>query len=336
MAKAEENKKPEEYITEKEPYVFARPWHSEFPPMIVVSITNVCNLECTHCFHKEFKKRDDYHATNLEFGIWEKVCKETAEWPGVVMNFGTDGEPLCHPRFLDMLRLAREYKITPINITTNGVLMNGAFNEAIVKENLTDVMNISLDAVNPETFKKIRGGDLSKVVSNVNDLIERRNRAESPMKIQVNIIDQPDAAAEVEEFRRVWGDKVDNVMVRTYYDATAVTGQTGKNITGKQKEFDEIERWPCQQLWRRFNIGDDGTARFCVDDWFNKTRIGDLREESIAGIWTGEAYNRLRHIHISGEYREIPYCAKCTEWQGMRWDYDYFTALEKMLGKKLV
>lgn len=323
-------------IIEQPPFVFAKEWHKHFPPMLVVSITNVCNERCVHCYYKEFIKRPEYRKSFLNWEIWEKICEETGQWPEVILNFGTDGEPLLHPDLLNMLRLARQHSIAPINITTNGTLMNDAFNKTIVEENLIDVMNISLDAFRQETYKKIRGGSLKKVVNNVYNLIRYRNQTSGSLKIQVNIIDQPEARDEVEDFKTYWEQYVDNVLIRTYYDATSVTGQTGPNMTGKQEKFEDVERWPCQQLWRRFNIADDGTVRFCVDDWFNTTKIGHLEHQSIAEIWTGEAYNRLRHLHIAGHYPQIPYCAKCTEWQGMKWNYDYFTAMSKLLGKDVL
>ncbi|MHC4322418.1 MAG: radical SAM protein, partial [Planctomycetota bacterium] len=109
-----------EYITERESYVFQKPWHGQFPPMLVVSITNVCNLRCVHCYYSKFVKLPSYRPNMLPWKIWEKICEETSHWPGVILNFGTDGEPLMHPRFLDMLRLARKNSIYPVNITTNG------------------------------------------------------------------------------------------------------------------------------------------------------------------------------------------------------------------------
>ncbi|MFA5089617.1 MAG: radical SAM protein [Candidatus Omnitrophota bacterium] len=319
-----------EMVIERPPFIFAKPWHRHFPPMIVVSITNVCNLRCIHCYYSKFSKLTNYHKSVLPWGIWEKICKEAGQWPGVIMNFGTDGEPFLHPRFIDMLRFARKCNISPVNVTTNGTV--GKFNRAIIEESLVDVINISLDAYTAETYKKIRGGDFERVIGNVNNLIGLRNLVNSPIKIQVNIIDQPAARDELKNFKKHWGKIVDNVLVRDYYDATSVLGETGPDITGRQKKFKPIQRWPCQQLWRRFNISDDGIVRFCVDDWFNKTKIGDLRTQSISEIWTSKEYDRLRHIHIKGQFHRIPYCFKCTEWQGMRWDYDYFTAIKKMLG----
>ena len=49
-----------------------------------------------------------------------------------------------------------------------------------------------------------------------------------------------------------------------------------------------------------------------------------------------ESYNKLREYHLNGEQHKNKYCADCTEWQGMTWDYDYFVAMEKMLGEKFL
>jgi MoaA/NifB/PqqE/SkfB family radical SAM enzyme len=318
--------------TEDSEYGFALDWHRHFPPMLVISITNVCNLKCTHCYYTKFSKLQTYHRNMLPWSIWTRICDETSNWKNVILNFGTDGEPLCHPRFLDMVRYARKRGIWPINLTTNGLLMTEGFVQAVCEENLVDVINVSIDAATGETYQKIRGGNFDRVTANVRKLIEARNRTGATMKIQVNFIDQPESNSELDLFRRQWEGKADQILIRTYYDATSVTGETGPNITGKQKTFEQVDRWPCQQFWRRFNISDDGMARFCVDDWFNRTKIGDLNHSTISEIWTSRAYDDLRRQHLQNRFDENPYCAKCSEWQGMRWDYDYFLAMQKLLG----
>lgn len=308
----------------------------DFPPMAVVSIVNICNLKCIHCHYSKFIKHPKYQANMMGWDIWTKICDEMADYPGTVLNLGTDGEPLIHKRFVDMMRYARDKNIYPINMTTNGVLLQGNLAETIIREKLLDVINVSLDAFSEEKYRYIRGGSHQKVYDNVQGLIELRNRLNPTIKIQVNIIDQTEVREEIEAFVEYWEPQVDNVLVRTYYDATHVIGATGPNITGKQEEFEPVERWPCQQFWRRFNIADDGVVRFCVDDWYNKSKIGDIRKSTIKEIWQSEQYDQLREWQLASQFNKIPYCAKCTEWQGMKWDYDYFVAMEKMLGKKLL
>lgn len=318
-------------------YGFASEKHREFPPMVVVSIVNICNLRCVHCYYSKFVEQPGYHPNMMEWDIWTKICDEMSAHPWSVLNLGTDGEPLAHKAFADMMRYAKAKRIYPVNLTTNGLLLREEMARAIIRDGLCDVVNISLDAFSPEKYRAVRGCDAYEtVVENTHRIIDMRNRWNPAVKIQVNIIDQPEVREELPAFVAYWEPRVDNVMVRTYYDATAVQGETGPNMTGKQLDFESVPRWPCQQFWRRFNIGDDGTARFCVDDWYNKSKLGDLHDSTIKGIWQGAEYERLRRLHLEGAQAQIPYCAKCTEWQGMKWDYDYFSAMGKMLGKKLL
>ncbi|SVD84192.1 uncharacterized protein METZ01_LOCUS437046, partial [marine metagenome] len=199
----------------------------------------------------------------------------------------------------------------------------------IIEENLLDTINISLDAFTPETFVKIRGGRIEtyhEIHDNIINIYKLKEQINPKIKIQVNIIDQPDAAHEIDDFKKYWEDKVDQVMVRTYYTATAVTGGTGLDITGDQK-FEKVDRWPCTLFWRRITVTDDGGIQYCIDDWHHKSKLGHLDQNSIQEIWQSSKYNELRNYHLKGEQHKNPYCADCTEWQGMSWDYDYFIAM---------
>ena len=309
----------------------------EFPPMVVVSITNMCNQRCVHCHWPTFSEKPDYVAKQMPWPVWTRVIDEMAAHPWSILNLGTDGEPMIHRRFLDMMRYCKSRGVGPTNITTNAILLTPDKAEIILKEGLLDVINVSLDAFTEATYQKIRQSPMfNKVTANVNAAIELRDKLGSATKIQVNIIDQPEAHDEIPDFVAYWEPRADNVMVRTYYDSTHVTGKPGPNITGKQKQFEKVERWPCQQFWRRINLAEDGEVRYCVDDWYNGSKLGHVMDESLKSIWQSATYDKYRNLHLQGRQSENPFCAECTEWQGMRWDYDYFTAMEKMLGQKLL
>jgi radical SAM protein with 4Fe4S-binding SPASM domain len=64
------------------------------------------------------------------------------------------GEPLLHPRILDMVRLARENGIVP-NLTTNGNLLDGEMAVALKEAGLGQVQ-ISLNGVTDDTNRKTR------------------------------------------------------------------------------------------------------------------------------------------------------------------------------------
>lgn len=307
-------------------YGFPRERDREFPAMVVASITNVCNLKCVHCFSKDYMKLPGYVPTFLDFDLYRRFVDEIGEHPGTILNFGTDGEPLLHPRFLDMLRHARARNVAPITLTTNGVNLREPIARALLEERLMDVLNVSVDAFTAAGYARVRGPYFDKVIANLERLLELRAAGAHPMKVMVNMIDQDEVRHEVEDFRRHWSPRVDKVIIRTYYSCHGL-------VERSKEHFEQVGRWPCFQLWNRFNVTHEGLARFCVDDWFDKSAIGDLRTQTIAEIWRGPEYERLRALMLAGRYDEIPYCAGCTEWQGMPWDFNYITAMDELLGE---
>jgi radical SAM protein with 4Fe4S-binding SPASM domain len=319
-------------------YGFSDNKHEIFPPMVIVSIVNVCNLTCQHCYWPKLAKLPEYRGNMISWEHWVKVIDEMSEHEYPILNLGTDGEPLMHKEFISMMQYARKKNIYPINITTNGTLLDGKLAEIIIKENLLDTINISLDAFTPETFTKIRGGRTEtyhNIHDNIIQIYKLKEKVNPEIKIQVNIIDQPDATHEIKDFKNYWESKVDQVMVRAYYTTTAITGGTGADLTGDQK-FEKVDRWPCTLFWRRITVTDDGGIQYCIDDWHHQSKLGHLDKNTIQEVWQSESYNKLREYHLNGEQHKNKYCADCTEWQGMTWDYDYFVAMEKMLGEKFL
>ena len=181
-------------------YGYANKKHEQFPPMVIVSIVNVCNLKCQHCFWPKLAKMENYKGNMMSWEHWKKVIDEMSQYPYSVLNLGTDGEPLMHIDFIKMLRYAKSKNIYPINMTTNGILLKGQILETIINEKLIDTINISLDAFSNETFIKIRGGKgntFSKIKENVIRAYQLKSKLKKQIKIMVNIIDQPLAHSEL-------------------------------------------------------------------------------------------------------------------------------------------
>lgn len=301
----------------------------DYPPMVVISITNVCNQKCVHCHSPLYMARDDYSPIFMDWDLYCKIADDIGKHPGTIFNFGTDGEPFLHKRFIDMLRYAREKGIGPINVISNGTRLPEEVCRTICEENLMDILNISIDSITPEGYLRVRGDKYSfeEVVSNVERFIEIRNEVGSTVKVMVNIIDQFEVEGEVNKFVEYWEPKVDIVLTRNY----TASNEHNLRMPDRPKEhFTPVDRWPCVQPFRRFNISHDGVARFCVDDWYDHSHIGDLRTNTVFEIWNSEAYRELRQSHLEGTFKH-PYCSDCTKWQGMSWDYNYFTAMDKVL-----
>jgi len=299
----------------------------EFPPMVILDVCNVCNLECIHCPHSTLKKENTYQPTFLKWEWFEKIAQEVGKHPGTLLRYASDGESLLHPRFVDMVEHAHRVGVSPHNLTTNGFLLDEDKSQALLKAGI-DVIDVSIDAFRKKTYEQIRRkSNFHRVMANVHKLLELRDRINPKTKIMVSIVNQPEAAQEINDFIDYWTPLVDRVLVRNFCNVLGLVKRARKEETLTSN------RYPCPQFWKRVTITCSGHFRFCVEDWRNETIIGHIENTSIEEIWKGDAYERLRELHLKGRYNEIPPCRNCTDWQASPWDYGYEYAIAKIQGQ---
>jgi len=129
-----------------------------------VSLTEHCNFRCLYCTPEEgtpFFERAE-HLQPEEFLRLLRLFVGM----GVQHLRLTGGEPLIHPRVVDYVRAARALGIGKISISSNGVLLEKL--ALPLREAGLNNLNVSLDALDPETFRFItRGGDLGRVLRGI-------------------------------------------------------------------------------------------------------------------------------------------------------------------------
>ncbi len=328
-------------------YGFASPAEAAFPQTVVMETTSVCNLRCIHCPQGQgYPERDDYVAEYMDWDLYTKAIDEIARHKIGLLRFATTGEPLVHPQFLDQIAYAKAKGVGPIDVTTNGVTLdtqaieNGQrIPDKTILDRLfdigLDIIDISLDAATKEAYERIRvGSRYHRVWSNVHRLLHLREMKSSPMKVMLSIIDQPEAAGEVDKFVEYWTPLVDRVLVRTYNANLGLSGRKPGDVVDRHPN---VQRWPCPQFWKKVSISPAGDIRFCTVDWLYKSAIGHVRTHSIEEVWRGAEYERMRGCHQRGEYGAAhKICGPCTDWMGMRWDWTFNHAISAAFGDKSV
>lgn len=148
-----------------------------------LSITDRCNFRCIYCMPEEGICKQP-HSEILRF---EEILPivEVAVATGVEQVRITGGEPLIRRGVVDFVRQLVEIKgLHDLCLTTNGA--NLAEMALPLKNAGLNRVNISIDSLNPETFKKItRTGDLGRVLEGVQAAIAA---GLNPVKINVVII----------------------------------------------------------------------------------------------------------------------------------------------------
>ncbi len=120
-----------------------------------ITITNRCNVNCLYCHHDGMVKSKDEMTPDEIYEIC-KIAKDL----GVRRVRLSGGEPLIRKDIVEIIKKINTLNFNDISITTNGTLLADYAEE--LKEAGLDRVNVSLDTLNPETYKFITKKDYLK------------------------------------------------------------------------------------------------------------------------------------------------------------------------------
>ncbi|PIE58335.1 MAG: GTP 3',8-cyclase MoaA [Desulfobulbus propionicus] len=126
-----------------------------------LSLTDRCNLRCLYCDPEDEELPSHLpKLAHCEMLSYEELLRIV----GVAVGMGiskvrlTGGEPLVRSNVIDFIRAMGKIEgLTDVRLTTNGVLLE-QYAEDLFQAGVTKV-NISLDTLKPERFKRITGVD---------------------------------------------------------------------------------------------------------------------------------------------------------------------------------
>lgn len=148
-----------------------------------VSITDRCNLRCRYCMPEEgvCKLR---HQDILSFEEILEIVGAAAEL-GIEKVRVTGGEPLVRKGCVELCRdISKIPGIREVTLTTNGILLE-KYAQGLKDAGISRV-NISLDTLDPEKYKKITGG--GTLDSALRGIQAAKQAGLSPIKINTVLI----------------------------------------------------------------------------------------------------------------------------------------------------
>ena len=118
---------------------------SKSPRQVSIALTNLCNLNCTHCYAPKNK-------AELNFKKIKRWLKELDENGCLGVGFG-GGEPTSHPYFREICAYGSEHTDLAITFTTHGHNFTKDFVSTI--QGSVNFIRISMDGVG-KNYEKIR------------------------------------------------------------------------------------------------------------------------------------------------------------------------------------
>ncbi len=294
----------------------------EFPLMVVVSASYVCNARCPVCPFTQSSLRSSFKDTPfIAPETFKKVADQCGEY-GAWIRITGGGEPLLHPQMLELIDYANKVG-AKVGLITNGSLLDShtAFN---LLTSGIDAIDISADAADPETYSKVRVGlNFHKLLYNVKYLVELRDRKRLKTKIVVSIVDQKSLEGKLDAAIKFWKDIVDNVQVRKYL----TWGVGDANQSGNAAPLNQ-DQAPCPLPFERIVVDSRGKLVLCSYDISGKTDFGNVNQISIKEAWRGEKLAGLRKRILESRLDAEDLCSKCADWKYRSWDYNYWKVLK--------
>jgi len=272
----------------------------EFPIHLDLESTSGCNLKCPMCFQSYNPPKPGF----MDFNLFKKIIDEGAEKGLCSVKLQYRGEPLLHPKLVDMVRYAKEKGVIEVMFNTNATLLTEDKSRAFVEAGLDKIV-CSIDGYTKEVYEKIRvGAKFETILNNIKTLqrVKKEMGSKKPI-VRVQMVDTPWNHDQIKGYLRFWGKIADQVGIEEMQD-----WRLDKNAPDTP-----TPEFCCPQLWQRLVILWDGKVVPCCGDHYQRMVIGDAATTKISEIWLGDKMNQLRELHMRGEAHKINICKSCDD-----------------------
>lgn len=265
-----------------------------------------CPLKCKKCLAFGENAKEEKAVRKMPIERARKLIDEISQMemiPAIQPNIHT--EPFANEELKEIIPYCCSKNI-PINIITNGVLLNEQWIDSLVKWlDRNSSISFSLDAVTQATFEKVRGAySLEELENKIVSLMKKRG--DKGPRVSVNYVYEEDNYSERDIFLEKWKDRVDAVRINVVLDSDRkIPSIYRKECTWQNEE--------CPFLDEIITIDSGGEVRVCPVDAFGETYLGNVFEEGILQIWNGEKMDMLRQKHRQNRLQPEDFCYGC-EW----------------------
>ncbi len=277
---------------------------------VYIEISNICNLQCSFC--PEVKRDKKIMSPEL-FG---KILKQVAPLTEQVC-LHLMGEPLAHPEFQEIFAICEEEK-TPINLTTNGILLK-KHQDFLLSQKCLRQINFSLHSFRDNFPDKSMAEYLNDV------FVFSKLMTEQRPEVYINY--------------RLWNQATTNELNTTnqeilqtlhqFFETEINTGlvldwKKSKKIMGRiYLHFDTEFEWPslqnkfrsergfCHALSTHIGIHADGTVVPCCLDKEAGVNLGSCSEKSLSEILSSKRVLSMKEGFKNHKLLEN-LCQRCT------------------------
>jgi len=301
------------------------------PYMAHISPAGICDLDCLNCPAKNSRTQG---RELLPFDTFRKFIDEAGDTLLYIILWSW-GEPLLNPELPRMIQYASRKNILTVSSTNLNRLQPEMARELVASG--LDSLIIAVDGVTQESYAKYRrGGDLQRILANVELLVAEKKKAGSNKPLlNLRMVVSRENEDEIDAFRQL-GRRLGVDMVSFKAFSTRQAGYEDPEIDRRfaprkkkyrwyqyQQNFQADRRgkkyW-CRFPWTKPTLFADGTILVCEYDFYYEHSLGNINQQSFDEIWFGEKAERLRRLFQRNRDAFV-FCCDCVfERELLRYD----------------
>jgi radical SAM protein with 4Fe4S-binding SPASM domain len=298
---------------------FERHFDRQRPKVGYIETTTRCPYTCVMCPKSSpaYDRPDDVMSDDLFRTIVDQLKYQSS----VCLHLF--GDPLMDPRIISRIEWVHKRGMSA-TFSTNPVLLTPSIVEELIAVGLDRIV-VSCDATSSETYRGMRGPRANQFLaeSRLRAFLLRREALGSRMIVVLRFVMTDVNAPEADDFRRLWGE-FENVELDFQrhlrfpdVDASLDAKARGRVSSGFYEQR-QGRRSPVKCLRHWFATGGelgvqvDGAVVPCCLSHNREVVLGNLNDQTLREIWTGEKFARIRRaIFYKEGLNEFPLCERC-------------------------
>lgn len=275
------------------------------PSSIEIELTNNCNLDCVFCPNAAHVRKRGV----MSFGVFKNIINQARDMEKCHIIISGFGESLLDKEIIEKLDYIYDKKVARfVELVTNGCFLTEKLCQALCERQLIDILSVSIDAADSDTYKKIHSHDLlDLIVQNLEYLkkVKNKNNSSYPL-ISVRFKNFSFNKGQFRQFINKFSPIVDEI--RPYINISKWPESEIEIDSAKRRDFIKI---PCPNLWEGIRINWNGDVVLCCLDYEGKVVLGNINEQTIVDIWNNTQIQTYRKKHIDFQFDRLKICKDC-------------------------
>jgi radical SAM protein with 4Fe4S-binding SPASM domain len=247
------------------------------------------------------------------------MIDELARWQGdkiKVLRLVVSGEPLLHPKFAEMVRIAKQKEAAEkVDTISNGSLLTKDLAAKLIDYEL-DLIRFSIYSVSSERHAKVTQSsfDINKIRENIYQLRSlREQKGAAKPYIMVKMFDA------YSEENQVLFDMYQDIADEVCLENVIASNNTLTNYYGDQETAAQSDRefkenlnphTVCPRPFMALVVNHTGDVMICCEPT-KGTKIGNVTLNSLQEIWESETMFEFRKMFLENRRHENPVCRNC-------------------------